>query len=319
MSEKPHTVALGAFITGAILIVIALMIFLLGTGLGVKEKVVMVFDGSVKGLNVGAPLALRGVQVGQVTKIELVLDYDEVELIMLVEADFDPNKIRMRGEVTENLFGELLSRGLRAQLNSQSLLTGLLYIQLDFFPESELNLESIDSPHLQLPTIPTELERITRKLQELDIADMTEDLEAITNNLSNMFSNKEFQSLPVDLSNTLASLTKLSEQMSGQLSSSGPKLDSVLDEAAQTVDIANTELPKMARLVDENLSVLDEAIGSFEEAMQGIDQRVSDDSGTIYKLDRALLEITRAARALQSLAGTLEEQPESLIRGRSGD
>ena len=76
MSEKPHTVAIGAFIVGALLISIVIVIFVLGSGLGQSEKIVMVFNGSVKGLNIGAPVAIRGVQVGQVTDIKIVLNKD---------------------------------------------------------------------------------------------------------------------------------------------------------------------------------------------------------------------------------------------------
>ena len=60
MSEKPHTVAIGAFVIGALLIAVTTVIFMLGTGIGgERSKVVMVFEGSVKGLNVGAPVGDR--------------------------------------------------------------------------------------------------------------------------------------------------------------------------------------------------------------------------------------------------------------------
>ena len=142
MSEKPHTVALGAFIVGALLIVISTGLFLLGSGLGKKETMVMVFDSSVKGLNVGAPMAMRGVQVGQVTGIELIMDADTLDLITVVEADFMVNRVHWEGseDEDEDLTGALIARGLRAQLNTQSLLTGLLYVQLDFHPDSEIIL-----------------------------------------------------------------------------------------------------------------------------------------------------------------------------------
>ena len=95
MNERPHTVAIGAFIVGALLIAIILGIFLLDSGFGRdRETVIMVFDSSVKGLNVGAPVALRGVRVGQVTDIELMLDSDNQDVIMLVEANLREEGIR---------------------------------------------------------------------------------------------------------------------------------------------------------------------------------------------------------------------------------
>jgi paraquat-inducible protein B len=319
MSDKSHTVAIGAFVIGASLIAITTLLFLLGSGFGKKAKVVMVFDGSVKGLNVGAPMALRGVQVGQVTNIELIIDSDKASVIMLVEADFDAKNIRTQGSANANLIEELIARGLRAQLNSQSLLTGLLYIELDFHPESALILADIDSPYMQLPTIPTNLQRITKKLEDVDISKLTDDLESISNGINTLVSSEEFQGLPANLTSTLDSMRDLSAQLREQLASTGPKLDTVLDKTAVTVANANTELPKLATLIEGNLKVLNEAIAAFEQGMKEVEGLASPDSPTLYQLNNALQEVTRASRSLQSLANTLEQQPESLIRGKRGD
>jgi paraquat-inducible protein B len=319
MSEKPHTVAIGAFIVGAGLIALSLVIFLLGSSFGDKEKVVMVFDGSVKGLNIGAPLALRGVQVGQVTDIDLILDSDNVELIMLVEADFHSKNIRRQGSVDEDLTEELIARGLRAQLNSQSLLTGLLYIQLDFHPGSELILADIDSPYFQFPTVPTDLERITKKLHDLDISKLTGNLEKVIQGINIFVSSEEFQAMPASIKTTLDSLTGLSNQLQQQLATTAPKLDKVLDGAAVTVAAANTELPKLSAMAGDNLKVLNEAIMAFENTMNDLDGLVDYDSATMYQLNRALRDLSLAGKAIQQLVTTLEEQPESLIRGKRGD
>ena len=319
MSEKQQTVAIGAFVLGAGLIAILLLIYLLGSGFGKTEKVVMVFDGSVKGLNVGAPLALRGVKVGEVTDIDLILDSAKTNVIMQIEANFDAQNIHRKGITETDLTEELISRGLRAQLNSQSLLTGLLYVELDFHPESPLNLVDIDSPYLQFPTIPTNLERITKKLEDLDISKLTDELESISNGVNTLVSSKQFQNLPADLANTLESVRELAAQMRTQLSSSGPKLNTVLDEAAVTVASANAQIPKLATLVQTNLKTLNEAIAAFEKGMNGIDGLVSPDSATLYQLNMALQEMTRAGRSLQALSNTLEAQPESLLRGKRGD
>ena len=319
MRENPNTVAIGAFVVGALLIAIATLIFLMGSGFGKKETVIMVFSGSVKGLNVGAPLALRGVQVGKVTKIELQLNSDKDNIIMMVEAVFDEKNIRRKGSKDVELSEELISRGLRAQLNSQSLLTGLLYVELDFHPNSPLHLVDINSPYIQLPTIPTSLERITKKLQDIDISKVAGQLESIGDGIDQFVTSKSFQGLPDNVTSTMDSLRELSSQLQEQLATTGPKLDTVLDEAAETVATANTELPKLATLVEENLRTLNNAISAVEQSMTNIDELVSPDSETLYRLNNALQEMTRAGRALQSLASTLEEQPEALIRGKRGN
>lgn len=320
MSEKPHTVAIGAFVTGALLIAVTMIIFVLGTGFGSeRSKVVMVFEGSVKGLTLGAPIALRGVQVGQVTDIELILDTETVDLIMLVEAEIRGENVRRSGTSTESLTEELISRGLRAQLNTQSLLTGLLYVQLDFHPNSEIKLADVDSPYLQIPTIPTELERLQRKLETIDFARVAGDLEAVASGLNQFVTSEGFQGLPAQAQSTLASLTDLSERLSAQIDSSGPRLDQLLDGANTTVNTANQELPELAALVKGNLAQLEKAIGTFQSGVSELESLLDQDSATVYELNRALRDLSQAGRALQQLGRTLEEQPEALLRGRQGD
>ncbi|MFV8820049.1 MlaD family protein [Haliea sp. E17] len=318
MSEKPRTVAIGIFVVGALLIAVTAVIFALGTGFGSeRRKVVMVFEGSVKGLNIGAPVALRGVQVGQVTNIELILDSETSELIMLVEADVRGDNIRRTGTHTENLTEELIARGMRAQLNTQSLLTGLLYIQLDFHPESTPNYVDIDTPYLQIPTIPTGLELLTRELESLDLVKMASDLETIATGVAAFVGNEDFQHLPTQLRDALASIQGLSGSLEAQLASSGGKLDQLLDNADSTINLANDELPQLAELTRQNLQQLQQSIAAFESGMREFEGLVDYDSDTVYQLNRALREFAEAGRSLQQLSRTLEEQPEALIRGRS--
>jgi len=319
MSEKPHSVAIGAFVVGALLILVTAILFVVGSGFGAREKIVMVFDGSVKGLNIGAPMALRGVQVGQVTSINVILNTDKLDFFMVVEADFYPDSIKRVGASAEDVSEELIKRGLRAQLNTQSLLTGLLYIQLDFHPNSKLQLRKIDSPYPQFPTIPTELQKIAKKIQELDIDNLVNNTESAIQGMNSFLNDEALQSLPTDLHATLASLTGLSDQLQGQLANTVPKVDKVLDGAAITVATANAELPQLSDRVKLGLATLNQASAAFEKTMRDLDGLVAPDSATSYQLNQALREITLAARALQLLAKTLDEQPEALIRGKSGD
>ncbi|MEE4146951.1 MAG: MlaD family protein [Halieaceae bacterium] len=320
MSDKSHNAAIGAFVIGAILIAITMVIFALGTGFGRQsEKVVMVFEGSVKGLKVGAPVALRGVQIGQVTAVELMLNADNLDLTMLVEAELSSSNIKRLGTSTKDVTDGLIARGLRAQLKTQSLLTGLLYIQLDFHPDKPPVLAQIDSELTQIPTIPTDLEQIARKIEEIDLAQLAQEVQDTIRGLSSFVTSDKFQSLSGDLQTTLASVTRLSDELNSQLVVAGPKLDSVLNGASQALSGANEELPKLSELAQKNLSVLNDAIQAFENTMVNIDSLVSPGSATTYQLNKALRELTLASRAIQELANMLDRQPESLLRGKQED
>ena len=317
MSEKPHTVAIGAFVIGALLIAITIVIFALGSGFGQqREKTVMVFDGSVKGLVIGAPVTLRGVQIGQVTNLELMLDSDTIELIMVVEAEISEKNIRRLGSNPDDVTDELIARGLRAQLKTQSLLTGLLYIQLDFHPDIPPVFVDLQTDHVQIPTIPTELEMLTQKLDELDLAKLAENVEGTINGLNSFISNKDFQALPANLQSTLAAVTQLTEELRTQVATAGPKLDTVLDDVAETVAGANNELPKFSALAQKNLEVLNKAIKGFEQTMANINSMVEPGSATTYQLNKALKDLGMAGEAIKQLANTINEQPESLLRGK---
>lgn len=316
--ERSHSVAIGGFIIGALLIVVATLLFVLGSGLGSdRSKVVMIFDSSVKGLSLGAPVTLRGVEVGQVTGINLLLDSATAKLIMQVEAELSGDSVQMTDRSSAALIDDLIGRGLRAQLNTQSLLTGLLYVQLDFHPETPVDLPSIETQYTQIPTIPTELERITSQIESLDLAQMAADLQSIASNVNAFVKQEPFQQLPADIGQTLVAVQALTTQLETTVSSAGTEIDRILKSSNALVAEATNTLPQLTALLRDNMTALRNATERFESTMGEIDGLVSEDSATAYRLNEALYELTLAGRALQMLAKTLEEQPESLLRGKS--
>ena len=305
MSEKSQYATTGAFVVGALLIFVAVVLYLLGSGFGQRESFVMVFNAAAKGLSAGAPVALRGVQIGQVTDVDVVLDTKTADVLVVVKAEIDETSIYYEGDPNAVDTEDLIKRGLRAQLNMQSLVTGLLYIEMDFHPDTPVKHYNLNSELPQFPTVPTNFERLTMQLQKLDIDKMATRIETISDSIDKLVSSEEMQQLPVNMNETLDSLQGLSEKMQTQLASSGPRLDAMLDETTTT--IASTG------------SQLNNAVQSFENSMQSLEELVSSDSTTVYQMNEALNEVSRASRSLRLLTTTLERQPESLIRGRTGD
>jgi paraquat-inducible protein B len=319
MSKPVNTVAIGAFVIGALCILVATAFYVSGTGFGVKkEKAVLVFDGSVKGLKIGAPVAFKGVQIGQVTGIELLMDTDTYDVMMPVEIETIVSRIRKVGANTEeDSLEELIDRGMRGQLQSQSLLTGLLYIQMDFYPGSELRYADIDSDLLQLPTIRTDMEKISRSLDQMDFPALFESIQDSLTGLDSLINNPETQSLTTNLNKTLTALEQLSYQIQTELDALSPGLKVLLANTDQTVQHVNRELPELSSALQETLTQVDNSLAAFRTTLGGVDYTLSDDSAVIYDFRNAATELAKAGRALQSLAETLEEQPESILRGKS--
>ncbi|MBW2408238.1 MAG: MCE family protein, partial [Deltaproteobacteria bacterium] len=188
MSKKANKTVIGAFVIGAIaLIVVAIVV--LGSGRFFRERRsnVSFFEGSVKGLRIGAPVTFRGVTIGTVTSIKVRFITEDMTFRIPVFYEIEPDRFSGLSDELDREPGELLNklieRGLRAQLGTQSLVTGQKYINLDFHPEAPANFIADQIPdfaerikdHVELPTTPGSFQKIERALNELPLGEIIEE------------------------------------------------------------------------------------------------------------------------------------------------
>lgn len=189
----------------------------------ISEEVVMHFDGTVRGLLPGAPVEFRGIKLGEVTDVSLVFDQETKEVRMPVRAVLQPERITRVGSAgrdpRENLRA-LVDQGLRAQLATGSLLTGALYVDLEFRPEAPMELRG-DGSLPEFPTVPSTAAQIQATLGELP--GMVEDLRAVIEDVRGLVESPEIAS-------TLASLDRT---MAG-----GPALVASVEETLAGIDAA---------------------------------------------------------------------------------
>jgi paraquat-inducible protein B len=323
MSDRKNSILVGGFVIAALLITTIGSLFFAGGGLGSnRSKIIMAFDGSLRGLTIGAPVALRGVTIGQVTDIDLILDADQGEVTMAVTAEIDPESMQLVGSKTSRgtlTADDLVSRGLRAQLDTQSLLTGLLYVQLDFLPEKEAKLTKLKSPYPQIPTIPTELEQIRQSLERIDFAAIAANVDRIANGLDKLLNSEDMQALPGSMRSSLAAVEGASHRLTETLDQNSPALAELLSKGSDTISDLNQQLPKITASLDSSMQRLDEALAVANSTLQRLERAAAPDSAPRRQLSEALQELSLSARALRSLARSLDEHPEALLRGRRGD
>ena len=169
MSKKANKTIIGVFVVAAVaMLVAAVLIF--GSGKFFKEKseYIAYFDGSVKGLRIGAPVVFRGVRIGEVQDIALHYYHQELEFKIPVMITLYPDKVIGMGLETspqeeDKSWAKLLDDGLRASLEMQSIVTGQLLIALDFHKDAPLNLQGLKELKLgpdvkEIPTIKTGLQ-----------------------------------------------------------------------------------------------------------------------------------------------------------------
>lgn len=137
----------------------------------VSETYLLLFDQSVRGLSVGAAVDFRGLTIGEVTAIGLDIDPAKMEVRIPVEIRIYPDRLRARllrpvSPARDSVEGvrRYVDRGLRGQLRSGNLLTGQLYVALDFFPNApKITLDTTRRP-IQIPTVPGAFEELQTTL-----------------------------------------------------------------------------------------------------------------------------------------------------------
>jgi paraquat-inducible protein B len=180
MAKQANRMMIGGFVVIAVIILAAsLVVFGSGKFFKKTNEYVLYFDGSVKGLSVGAPVLFQGVQVGAVTSISIQADMDTSKVDIPVIVEIEPERFvtesGQHAESDEELreqITRLIEAGMRAVLEMQSFITGQLMIEVDFHPDTPVNLRNIDKDHLEIPTIPSTTQRLAQTLQRLDLEGM---------------------------------------------------------------------------------------------------------------------------------------------------
>ncbi len=310
---------IGVFVVGGAALVLAAIIAVGAGNLFSKPKrFICMFQGNLNGLKLGAPVKFKGVQIGTVEEIKLNLSPSEgevspqiKELRLPVIIAIDRKMMEARGgtghALTDEGFEGLLARGLRAQLDTESLLTGLLFVDLDIHPKAPLNLALVPgSGNLrEIPTVPTDFEQIRKQATEALVK-----LDQI-----------DFNALAASISNAADAIKNLA---------SSPDVKSILASAKETVPNLNQTVisaraalielrGKIGPLVASIQSSATEANATMKDtrntlvALQAV---LEPDSPLSVHLDAALDELADTTRSIGELTDFLQRNPSSLIRGK---
>ena len=266
------------------------------------EKFVLVFKESVRGLAVGAPVDLRGVTVGEVTKIDVAIDSRRSDFSVPVEIQLHPTHLLAQsvggggqelpeagGMESRRLLDDLVAHGFRAQIKSGSLLTGQLYVALDFVPHARPAKINWGSTPPRFPTVPGSMEKLQKNLIEIVQKIEKLPLDRLANDAG-----RSMRSLDA----TLQSADKLLKNMDSSLI---PEARSVLAESRQAIgDVRKT-------------------LSEARNTLGGASEVLSADAPVQIDLRETMREVSRAAQSLRVLGDYLERHPESLIRGKKED
>ena len=249
MIKQPNMKMIGTFITLSGLIVLLLLVYSLKSRFTNHDiPVVMYFDESVKGLDVGASVLFKGVKIGEVTSIKIISDFDTMQFQIPVYAKiYNDESLSEGGKDEHRNLNILIKDGLRAKLAVNSMITGQLLIELDFFPKSEVVLHDYARNQFEIPTIPSPFAEFTKSLQVMPISKIVQDIHGITKSLD-----KELPPILEKINSAITSLDKIL----GDNKKGASKMVTQVGAAAQSFD----------QLIDENASNITNMIESFSQA-----------------------------------------------------
>ena len=314
--RRANPAVVGGFVVGAIALILLGLLMFGGTGWFVQHnRYIAYFPGSVKGLQVGAPVDFRGVTIGQVTDIRVLFNPQDVSARIPVIMEFDPTQIEVAGRdqtVAESTDPErLIEAGLSAQLQSQSLLTGLLFVNLDFYPNARGRRVGGDEPYPEIPTIPSGLEqlqqsagdiaaRLPQLLDQLNglLADMNQALDQTSGDISSIVSDvavisSELRELTPEV---VARTTQATEDLRRVAGTLEGLLEANRDAIGAMIDEWTVAASAMRRLADQS----EQLVAENRQGLRDFTQRgLYEYTGLAQDAQRLVDQITRIADELE--------------------
>ena len=306
MDTNKKALLIGTFIV-FITAIFIMSVGVLGSGSFFTNKVkyIMYFNDSVKGLKKGAKVAFKGVTVGEVHEINIVLNQASFEAVNQVVVQIDRNRLKSYddklfdfGYGVKKMTQKLIKKGLKAQLQMESIVTGVLMINLDFDNKFPSNFVDKNGDYIEIPTLPSGLSQITQTLNKIPLDHILSKFSKILDNLEKVTSNDAISNIIDNLDKTIKNL----ENATNEINSVFKKVD---------VEI----LPIMKNL-DEMVKEAKETFIELKDVTANLNDMSSDDSKFRYDLEKTMEALTRASKSVETLTDYLNRNPNAIIFGK---
>lgn len=329
MSKPTNTRLIGLFVLGALALAVALTLIFGGGGyFGGARKYVAYFEGSVNGLNVGAPVKLKGVTIGRVSDVLVQYDLEHNRVQTPVVAEIDLGKVfeTRDGQPARHrpTLQELVDRGLRARLSVQSLVTNQLYVDVNFLPDKPVRL--VGGQDLGLPEIPTlpsskdEIENTVRdvvsEFRELPLKETVEALLGSLRKIEQLLSAPETQASIVNLNQALEDLRGLIRHVDTKVDGLSKGLEGTARESQVLLKTLNGRMGPLLDSTNKALGSVAETFAHAKGTLGTMNDAVEGMTDPDSELSTALRDLSEAARSVRALAESLERNPEALLYGR---
>ncbi len=330
MATRANPKLIGAFVLGGVaLFVIIILAFGSASFFSIRLPIVMYFEGDMSGLDVGAAVNFRGVRIGSVTKIILQYDVKNLTAEIPVYAEIEANRLTFVNAPPGAVFQRgknipvLVQRGFRAQLASESLVTGKLVVQLDFLPDTPVRTVGAEQQHgyYQIPTIPSamaELKQgingVVNMITSAKLPELIADLRRLIDDLDHDVKGVDLDAVSSDARDLIRSARQDINELTTSLVQTSGTADTALKSGDRMFQDASRSIAAMRPLI----ATLDDTAKRADALVAAAQSTIEPGSPLQRELITALREISNTARSARALADNLERDPNSILFGKTG-
>ncbi len=331
MSKRANPTLIGSFVIGAIAIVIFALLALGNLSLNKNTyRCVLYFQGSLHGLDIGAPVAYRGVTIGKVTDIAIMFNHGENRFTIPVYVDIAEQVVSGKTHYEEAGFDtpeafiqDMIRRGLRAKLKMRSLVTGKLFIEFFFAPDTVAKVTGEEKEYIEIPTLPSGLDQLTQALEELPIKDIVTKIVSALDNINAVLESKELKQTISRLNNSLQhadtlflSLQQQLPDLAVEFKTTLADFSSLIKTTQALVEQTDTDLPLLMTEIKSSFVKLNSVLERLQPLVENLNMMTDENSSLRYRINNALQEISKTAQSINRLSEYLQRHPDALLTGR---
>jgi len=220
----------------------------------------------------------------------------------------------------------LIDRGLRAQLQTQSYVTGQLMIAIDFHPDKPVKLVGADTRYPEIPTIPSGMEEIQKTLdnvietlRKLPLEELFAKLLHTIEGIDSLVNSPDMTAGIESLHLALEEIRKLAANLNRDVTPLAKSVEETLDEARKLVKHVDNKIDPATEGIQGTVEAARKALEAADHVLVSVEDMVDKNSTLRYQFNDVLEQITSAARSFRVLCDQLEQHPESLLRGKKGE
>ena len=321
MSKKANPTTVGLFfVVGLALSVAGLLIFSSRSLFHPQQKGILYFNASLKGLNPGAPVKFRGVTIGTVVEILIRHNQASNDFSMPVIVAIDKKLAQTKSDQLLRIgdqsdLEQLVRQGFRGRLESESLVTGVLYVGLEILPNATAPVfHQLKPEYQEIPTVPSQIQQLLANLSQVDVHGLSENLNRFVVRLDNSLGQLNVAEINAGVTNLLGSANRL--VTTPDLTNSFAVLRKTLDQAATLLKRVDGRVDPLADSVTNALHDAQKTLADLRLAIQNVSTLISPDSAIPSDLRQALEDLGNAGHAIADLAEFLQRNPNALLTGR---